>query len=723
MKCKAPLQFAIYLCMIFTVTSCHWGGNKGYNSKQLKKLNVQCETFAMQLQTDTLRDAANKYLQCTTKGSKDYFQAIHFLILSDFNAHDYATVLSRIDKIETQPDFNRYPDIGCRYQYTKARAFQFEQKYNQAIDVFKSCIKYESTDDSLQEHIRTVVVEAMLQMMNTYHAAGRYDECASCLDSLLKHPTPIIRKYCMRDLYAYLSYTMYMTDKSDQSISLINKTLSMPLYKPTPQRLFRDYSYAAAIFYYNEKNQKRTIEYCKKALNIGSRDKSIAGLGWLMNLLCNIYQDTGRIQEAISTYQWGIRYSRAKGDTNGEADAYMNLADIYLHIELCEQANEFANQAIEKALLKKEPDPRLCIESYIRKGEVMYKLNKIDSTLYYLHKSESYSNKLPYSMGGALLDRAFGTILINMPDEKNVTAGINRLRRVLTVPINATQKAYIFQQLARGLIRQHKDKGGEVMLDSMYNVMNANSPSLYLDNAYHDALQYYLKKNNLPQIKRYASAYLKDNEIKSDKNTLTKVTQFVLHYNTEKQEQQLKMVKMSLNNKKQHVQILMLLLVLLLISLVSFVCIHFYKKRNYRLRRLLMEERLNDLSKKLFNTTRRSYELENKLSNILGSVSNKEQIAAITPSIYKDKNEVRFRNNFTELYPSFLPRLKEQIPKITRNEEILCMLIALDQSPEEMVEIMCIARSSLNMGRHRLRQKMGLQRGESLEDFIKGLLK
>jgi tetratricopeptide (TPR) repeat protein len=384
MKCKAALQFAIYLCMIFTVTSCHWAGNKEYNSKQLKELNVQCEKFATQLQTDTLRDAANEYLQHTTKGSKDYFRAIHFLILSDFNAHNYATVLSRIDKIESQPDFNRYPDMGCRYQYTKARAFQFEQKYDQAIEVFKSCIKYESTDDSLQEHIRTVVVEAMLQMMNTYHAAGRYDECASCLDSLLKHPTPIIRKYCMRDLYAYLSYTMYMTDKSDQSISLINKTLSMPLYKPTPQRLFRDYSYAAAIFYYNEKNQKRTIEYCKKALNIGSRDKSIAGLGWLMNLLCNIYQDTGRIQEAISTYQWGIRYSRAKGDTNGEADAYMNLADIYIHIELYEQANEFANQAIEKALLKKEPDPRLCIESYIRKGKVMYKLNKIDSTLYYL---------------------------------------------------------------------------------------------------------------------------------------------------------------------------------------------------------------------------------------------------------------------------------------------------------------------------------------------------
>jgi hypothetical protein len=51
------------------------------------------------------------------------------------------------------------------------------------------------------------------------------------------------------------------------------------------------------------------------------------------------------------------------------------------------------------------------------------------------------------------------------------------------------------------------------------------------------------------------------------------------------------------------------------------------------------------------------------------------------------------------------------------------MLIALDQSPEQMVDIMCIARSSLNMDRHRLRQKMGLERGESLEDFIKSLLK
>jgi tetratricopeptide (TPR) repeat protein len=677
----------------------------------------------MQLQTDTLRDAANKYLRCTTTGSKDYFQAIHFLILSDFNAHDYATVLRRIDKIEAQPDFNRYPDLGCRYQYTKARAFQFEQKYDQAIEVFKSCIKYDSTNDSLQEHIRSVIVEAMLQMMNSYHAVGQYDECVSCLDSLLKHPTPIIRKYCMRDVYAYLAYATYMTDKSKQSISLINKTLSMPLYKPTPQRLFRDYSYAAAIFYYNEKNQKRTIEYCKKALNIGSKDKSIAGLGWLMNLLCNIYQDTGKIQEAINIYQWGINYSRAKGDTNGEANAYINLTDIYMDIELYEQANEFVNLAIEKTLLKKVPDPRLCIESYMRKGNVMYKLNKTDSTFYYLHKAESYARELPYSDGEALLDKAFGIMMVNMPDARNVQSGINRLRKVLTVPINATQKAHVFQELAKGLIRLHKDKEGEAMLDSMYNVMNANSPSLYIDDAYHDALQYYISKNNVPQIKRYASAYLVSNKIKTDKQTLKKLTQFVLHYNTEKQEQQLKMMNMNLNNKRLHVQMLMLLLVILFISLLSFIFIHLYKKRNYKLRHQLMEERLNDLSKKLFNSTRRRYELEDKLTNILGSVSDKEHMATVTPSLYKDKNEVRFRNNFTQLYPSFLPKLKERIPKITRNEEILCMLIALDQTPEQMIDIMCIARSSLNMDRHRLRQKMGIERGESLEDFIKSLLK
>ena len=50
------------------------------------------------------------------------------------------------------------------------------------------------------------------------------------------------------------------------------------------------------------------------------------------------------------------------------------------------------------------------------------------------------------------------------------------------------------------------------------------------------------------------------------------------------------------------------------------------------------------------------------------------------------------------------------------------MLIVLVQTTDQMADILCIARNSVNMARHRLRQKMKLNKEESLEDIIHNLL-
>ena len=43
------------------------------------------------------------------------------------------------------------------------------------------------------------------------------------------------------------------------------KALTLPLHRATPERYFRDYAYAAAVFYSNPEYQDEVIEWCHEA--------------------------------------------------------------------------------------------------------------------------------------------------------------------------------------------------------------------------------------------------------------------------------------------------------------------------------------------------------------------------------------------------------------------------------------------------------------------------
>jgi DNA-binding CsgD family transcriptional regulator len=69
-----------------------------------------------------------------------------------------------------------------------------------------------------------------------------------------------------------------------------------------------------------------------------------------------------------------------------------------------------------------------------------------------------------------------------------------------------------------------------------------------------------------------------------------------------------------------------------------------------------------------------------------------------------------------------LPKLREKYPQLTRNEELLAMLICMNQSTDEIALIMGINRSSVNMIRSRMRKKIKLTKEESLDEVIKQYL-
>ena len=160
------------------------------------------------------------------------------------------------------------------------------------------------------------------------------------------------------------------------------------------------------------------------------------------------------------------------------------------------------------------------------------------------------------------------------------------------------------------------------------------------------------------------------------------------------------------------------LLLLLIISIAYFIT---KRKAN----RLLLEKRKQEIQKLMA----RQQELNRHNELLTGQIeqamaaNNLSTVSQLTgQSLLSKEDENTFRKSFAAIYPLYLPKLREKYPQLTRNEELLAMLICMNQSTDEIALIMGINRSSVNMIRSRMRKKIKLTKEESLDEVIKQYL-
>ncbi len=102
-----------------------------------------------------------------------------------------------------------------------------------------------------------------------------------------------------------------------------------------------------------------------------------------------------------------------------------------------------------------------------------------------------------------------------------------------------------------------------------------------------------------------------------------------------------------------------------------------------------------------------------------------------SPSSYKSLNNKhkkgakdlwdQFNLRFTEVNSDFYNRLKSKHPNCTSTEQKHLALVKLKFSTKEMARILNIEPHSVHMSRSRIRKKIGLERSESLEDYVSSL--
>lgn len=95
--------------------------------------------------------------------------------------------------------------------------------------------------------------------------------------------------------------------------------------------------------------------------------------------------------------------------------------------------------------------------------------------------------------------------------------------------------------------------------------------------------------------------------------------------------------------------------------------------------------------------------------------------AVIGDSLKNDDEWQRFKLHFDSVHPNFFVKLKKISGKLTENDLRLCAYINIGMRAKQIAEMLSVSPDSINTNRYRLRKKLGLQRGESLDEYIRNI--
>lgn len=600
--------------------------------------------------------------------------------------------------------------------FRQARTLQREGNFDDAIKSFKAYLTEPLNEDEITKQKISMYTEALVQMMNTYQSKGAPEACITDLQKVFDE-SPVLQEHCQRDFHSVMGYALSRTEKMKEAEEMTLKVFTMPLRYETPERYFRDYAYAAAVFYSNPEYQDEVIDWCEEAMLQAQLCKNTSGRQWVTAMLGSLYKRNGHINKALELFLQSKEEAQEKEDELGVLNSLHSLVDLFLYWDVPEYADQYASEAIMVESNMKMRNPMVSAQTYINKGRALYQSGEMDSISFYTEKAKELCKSLPYNSGMVDVDLLHGIYLTELGGD-SLHLGIQELRNVTRQGTSAN-RAKAFHQLAQTYLKQGKSDMAEMMLDSMYGLVGEGVSQIYIQIDYEPIIDHYLKRNDRTKAEEYVRMMLEEQQALKEKRVNFNLVEAIVDRHIEKKSQELKIAHLKQTNQSLWFTICSLVS-LVIISVI--VAILLYQRKQHRLQMEESDRKHALLVQKVNQTKAEKDKFAQEISEIMNEKDNRQEIETLTPSVLQKKGESKFRQRFELLYPLFLPRLREKVPSITRREELLCMLIILKQDNKEIAELLAIAPRSVLMLRHRFRQKIGLDTEYSLENFIGNLL-
>lgn len=567
---------------------------------------------------------------------------------------------------------------------------------------------------------KDTMVKYARQMINlfyfSYLGSKQFRPGIEYLDSL--NNAPFLQQHCKHELLSTRAGLHQMYGDNEAAIRLADEYLQLPEYDDA-DRYIPQAEIVSGVYIYSGNDVPQAIRLLEKAMEYYHQGGKFHNMLRIISRLGIYYRLVGEYEKAVATNQEAINSYNDSIAPPNIVIAYGEQANLYAELGMYDRALELNSKAQYYSLLK---DSFGLGDLYRYRAEIFRRIQNKDSVFYYLNQAgkisagqESFKgvfvNKVltvdsyldyPDSVQKALqLAVSICPDSTRMPQWARYDLNLH-LGRALLETGKASQGIPLIEKAARGFARMDmigKEKNANRILMDYYRRMR-------MDDAFfrcYDRDQLFADSLNLDEkIRAVAAANIRfDAERKEKENKL-------LSAQVELQQHQLFF----------NIYISIALLLLLIISIAYFIT---KRKAN----RLLLEKRKQEIQKLMA----RQQELNRHNELLAGQIeqamaaNNLSAVSQLTgQSLLSKEDENTFRKSFAAIYPLYLPKLREKYPQLTRNEELLAMLICMNQSTDEIALIMGINRSSVNMIRSRMRKKIKLTKDESLDEVIKQYL-
>lgn len=600
---------------------------------------------------------------------------------------------------------------------------------NEAEVSLKKCIDWSKTPQaqSLPDTVKMLFPQAMVQLLNTYQSEGNPELCVAYFDSLRnfvdvpQNKHTLLARHFQRDVYVVLAYALSRTEQTLQAAQTMDEALKLPLYNATPERLFRDYAYAAAVYFCESSYHNKIEPYCLKAMAEADKSQNKGGAGWVASMLGSWYSRSGQMRKAVDMFNRGFDYCEAQNDTLGMVNARYYLADYMLKWDLATEADKYAKEAVGMINSSLNFNPQVAVQVYIVKARALVALGRNREAMRYIDMANRLSIKLPYNSGTSDLDVLTGKMGVraNKPNTPAYQRAEKSLQRA-SHQGSPLVKCYAWYELAKVHLQNNSSRQAEEELDSLYRTLQVLPKSILASKAYNMALSHYVNTNNSAKILLYSRAL---NGLNTDSvyvRTFRSLAQTLVDINMQSQQEK---YKESLDAMQQRAFLTHVVCAILFIIVLIVVGWGVWR---YRRQQHVMKEvqaQLADTKQRLQYATTNHDVIERKLRDVEQREEEKVKDGVQLFDILRSKGEARFREYFERAYPYFIKRLRTAVPDITRKEELFCILMALGCSNEEMMKMFSIARQSVYMAKYRIRKKTSLSEGDPLEAYMASMLK
>ena len=600
--------------------------------------------------------------------------------------------------------------------FQKARELQRSGKYDEAIVAFKDYLSTPISEDKLTDQELIQYTDALVQLMNTFQSKGDPEGCITTLQELF-NASPILQEQCLRDFNSVLGYALSRTEKMEEAEESMLKALSLPLYKATPERYFRDYAYAAAVFYSNPNYQNEVINWCNEALKQAELCKNTSGKQWVTAMLGSLYKRNGLLDKAMELIHQSKEEAMAKKDDLGVLNSLHTMVDLFLYWDIPKYANQYASEAVIVEQNMTVKNPMVSAQTYINKGRALYQLGKVDSVTLFTEQARKLCQSLPYNSGMVDVDLLHGTLLTEKGGD-SILVGIQELQNV-TRQGTEINRAKAYHQLAQTYLKTNKGEMAETMLDSMYVLLTKYETPTYIQINYEPILNYYLKTQNSSKVEQFTKLMFQEDRVLKGESLKFNLVESIVKLQTEQKEQELRISQLKQANQR----LWLLICITISVIVVSSIAVYLIKQRKqHKIQLKQADEKMLSLAQQIDQLNAEEELRAHEIEEFLKVKDNRHELETLTPTILQTDGESKFRQYFELLYPLFLPRIRERVPSITRREELLCMLIVLKLDNKRISDLMAIAPRSVLMLRHRFRQKIGMTTDLSLENFIEETL-